>query len=494
VRRSRTIGAAALAALAACVSPAAGRTAAAPRLSGLRAAIDSMVGEPAWRSAHWGILIVDPATGDTLYSRNASKLFMPASNMKIVTGAVALAQLGPDFRFSTTYARRGAMRGDTLAGDLVVIGRGDPTASDALRGDALAPLREAADSLAAHGVRHLSGSVVAAAGAFADPIYGMGWAWDDFDYAYSAGVAALMLNEGFSRIVVRAPVGTAAVTRAPDLDYPAVDLRVERAALTLGGADVPSRVEAVWDAERQRYRLTGTVAAGDSVVLSVAHRDPVAAFLAGLRRALADRGIGVGGRPADVNVPLDTLFTMTSPPLREILPAMEKPSQNQIAEVLLKTLGLERTGVGSADSGRRVVAEQLAEWGVPRDGFAIADGSGLSRHNYLTPEAIVRVLDAARRDTASAVFYDALPVAGVDGTIATRMRGTPAEGNVRAKTGYVDKARSLSGYVTTADGRLLLFSMLCNNFTTPVRDVERVQDAIAARLAALSLGAVAQRH
>ncbi|HVE78730.1 MAG TPA: D-alanyl-D-alanine carboxypeptidase/D-alanyl-D-alanine-endopeptidase [Gemmatimonadaceae bacterium] len=464
------------------------------RVGDLRAAIDSVVAQPAWRNAHWGLLIVDPATGDTLYSRNAAKLFMPASNMKLVTGAVALAQLGPDFRFRTTYARRGSMRGDTLVGDLVVLGRGDPTASDSMRGDALLPLREAADSLLARRIRRVRGDVRAEGDAFPDPIHGMGWAWDDFDYAYSAGVDELMFNEGFSRLTVRASSDSGALRVTPAVPYPPVSVSVTRAAPAVpGGAAVVSGVELTWDAEHDRYRLTGSLAAGDSATMTVAHRDPRTAFLAALRQAMADRGIAVNRGPAAAG-PLDTLFVTLSPPLRDVLRAMEKPSQNQIAEVLLKTLGLERTGVGGADSGRRVVADQLAAWGVAADGFAIADGSGLSRHNYLTPETIVRVLDAARRDTAFAVFYDALPVAGVDGTIATRMRGTAAEGNVRAKTGYIDKARSLSGYATTADGRLLIFSMLCNNFTTPVRDVERVQDAIAARLAALTLGTGAQRR
>jgi D-alanyl-D-alanine carboxypeptidase/D-alanyl-D-alanine-endopeptidase (penicillin-binding protein 4) len=116
---------------------------------------------------------------------------------------------------------------------------------------------------------------------------------------------------------------------------------------------------------------------------------------------------------------------------------------------------------------------------------AVRDGSGLSRHDYVTPEALVRVLAAMRRDSAFRVFYDALPVAGVDGTIAGRMKGTPAAGNVRAKTGTIDRARSLSGYVTTADGELLVFSMLCNNFSVPIRAVDRVQDVLLAYLAAM---------
>ena len=176
-----------------------------------------------------------------------------------------------------------------------------------------------------------------------------------------------------------------------------------------------------------------------------------------------------------------------SKPLREILPALLKPSQNQIAEVLLRTLGLERGGSGTADSGRKVVERQLASWGVPPSTYVIRDGSGLSRYDYLAPEALVHILDVMRRSPNFQLFYDALPVAGVDGTIKTRMRGTPAENNVHAKTGSVANARSLSGYVRTVGGRTLIFSILANNWTVPAGDVTRVQDAIAARLAALPL-------
>ena len=490
----------------------------------LRHTLDSMIGAPQFRNAHWGVLIVNPRTGDTLYSHNAGKLFLPASNQKILTGAVALALLGPDFRFRTTFAaRRTAAAPPRLAdagpgplvdngvlqGDLVVIGRGDPTVSDHVFGDAMVPLRAAADSLVARGVRHVAGRLLRGGDAFPDANYGFGWAWDDFDFAYSAGIDELLFNEGFSRLTVRggpragdtptvavAPGGTypyvavTAVTVAPPAPVGAGDLRLGDTAQQVGTSITVSS-----DPSGGVAVVAGSVLAADTATVTIAHRDPARAYLMAFAQALAERGITVGGgvsaAPADAapatgpGAARDTLFTLLSPPLGEILPALEKPSQNQIAEVLLKTVGLERTGVGSADSGRRVVERQVLAWGADPDGFAVRDGSGLSRHNYVSPETLVRVLDAMRRAPTFGAFYDALPVAGVDGTIAGRMRGTAAQGNVRAKTGYVDRARSLSGYVTSADGELLIFSLLCNNWTTPVRAVERVQDEVAARLAAL---------
>jgi D-alanyl-D-alanine carboxypeptidase/D-alanyl-D-alanine-endopeptidase (penicillin-binding protein 4) len=443
------------------------------------------------------MLIVDPVAAETLYSRNAGKLLMPASNMKIVTGATALALLGSEYRYRTAIVVRGSVRDGVLDGDLAVVGRGDPTVSDQMRRDAMQPLRDLADSVVARGVRRVRGSIVPAGDAFPDAPLGYGWAWDDLDYPYAAGVDELLFNEGFSRLVLRGGERageTPSVATLPARTYP----RVRVTAVTVAPPP-PSPPETAADSTRPKPRLaftadtapggivvSGSIIAGDTAVLEVAHRDPAGAYLAAFAEALRERGIVIDGAPdarRDSSVVGDTLVVMLSPPLAEILPALEKPSQNQIAEALLKTLGLERAAVGTADSGRRVVERQLVEWGADTMGFAVRDGSGLSRHNYLSPETIVRVLEAMRRHPSFAVFYGALPVAGVDGTIRTRMKGTPAEGNVRAKTGTIDKVRALSGYVTMADGRLLLFSLVANNFTVRARDVDRAADGIVARLA-----------
>jgi D-alanyl-D-alanine carboxypeptidase/D-alanyl-D-alanine-endopeptidase (penicillin-binding protein 4) len=404
----------------------------------LRPYADSLIANPMFRTANWGVLVVDPLSGDTLYSHNAGKLFMPASNQKLLTGATALTQLGPDFRFVTRFATNGPQRDSTLDGDLIVVGRGDPTFSDSMRaGDYRNAFRDMADSLSSRGIRRIRGSLRRAGDAFPDSTYGFGWQVDDLRTSSGAVVDELFVNEGL-----------------------------------LPGKRVRSN--------------------GDTVSAPVVIRDPAAAFLGALAAALSERHITLDGsadaRAALPDSGLLPIFELRSPPLSAILARMAKPSQNQIAEILFKTLALEKTGVGTADSARRVVERQLLAWGALPDGFAVRDGSGLSRHDYVTPETIVRVLDAMRTSRDFPVWYDALPIAGVDGTISARMKGTPAERNVRAKTGTVDKARSLSGYVTTADGRMLLFSLLCNNFTVPNREVERVQDAILVLLASSRIG------
>ena len=464
--------------------------------------IDSMVNAPEFRTALWGILIVDPEKHDTLYAHNAAKLFIPASNQKLVSSSVMLEQLGPEYRFRTTFAAHGTVANGTLNGDLAVIGRGDPTMSDRMmQGDAMNALRAIADSLSLRGIRRITGNVVAVGDAFPGPVAGATWPWDGLDGASFAGVDELLFNEGLSTIRVRsgASIGDPAVVETrPAKTFPTVRVtattvaRDTSAALGAGrGARgvALARVSAYHDTLSSAVVVRGQIALGDSATISFPQHDPATAFVAALTEALGERGIAVDRQatPWTQNPQVDSLFTVLSVPLREILPAIMKPSQNQIAEVFLRTLGLERAGVGTADSGRRVVERQFAAWKIPSDAFVVRDGSGLSRSDLISPEAIVSILEVMRHSPNFPLFFDALPIAGVDGTIRTRMRDTPAQGNLHAKTGTLSMVRSLSGYVRTADGRLLEFSMLCNNWTTPQAAVDRVQDAIGAALAQLRL-------
>ena len=401
----------------------------------LRHTIDSLTSQVQFRNANWGVLIVNPRTGDTIYSKNAGKLFMPASNMKIITSAAALTLLGPDYTYKTTFLADGPVRDSLLDGNLLVIGRGDPTISDNMRGVATTIMDALADSVRAHGIRQVTGSLARVGNAFPDSIHGYGWEWDDLGEYYAAGVDELIFNEGMAPTSLRPPPDTV------------------RDSLYSGPA-----------------------------------KDPGTGYLNAFNDALVRKHITVEAGVADSIMPtplkMDTLFVFTSLPMRNIIPALMKPSQNQIAEILLKTIGLERGGMGTADSARKIVGQQLLLWGVQPDGFAIRDGSGLSRHDLVSPETLVKVLDRIQQDTAFAAFYNAMPIAGVDGTLKDRMKGTPAEGNVHAKTGSIAESRALSGYVTSADGERLIFSILSNNWTTPGSAITGVADQIAAALAA----------
>jgi D-alanyl-D-alanine carboxypeptidase/D-alanyl-D-alanine-endopeptidase (penicillin-binding protein 4) len=389
------------------------------------------VNQPKFARANLGFLVVDPKTGDTLYSHNAGKLFMPASNQKLLTSSTALAQLGADYRFRTTFVSRGKISNGVLDGDLIVIGRGDPTVSDRVKGSAVQFMQGVADSLVAHGIHRVTGTLRAGGDAFPDGIYGYGWEVDDITGESAAPVDELEFNEG---MILQ-----------------------------------PAKI------------------AGRDTMISVATDSPTNAYLGALLTALKTRGVMVD-KPITPGIdslagPLDTLYSFYSLPLRDILKPFLKPSQNQIGEALIRTIGLEKTGVGIADSGAAVIKRQLFSWGIDSTSTVIYDGSGMSRHDLVTPEALVKILIAMQKDTAFTAFYDALPVVGVDGTTRTRMLGSAAVNNFHAKTGTLEFVRSLSGYGTTAAGEKIVFSMMENHYPGPVSDINKLQDAVGILLA-----------
>jgi len=471
----------------------------APEVAALAAEVDSALADPAFARASWGVVVQSLDNGQVLYRRNAERLFLPASNLKILTAAAALVRLGADFRYRTVVLARGARRTDTLAGDLVVAGRGDPTlVLDTARGapDPLGSLRPWADSLKARRIKVVRGRVAGDATPFTGPALGPGWAWDDLDADYSAPVGALQFNESVAYLIAvpgQAPGEPVRLGLLPQ----SAPLRVFTTATTAARDSGAAALRWSRTPFGDSVSVTGSLPVGhDTVRLGLSVPDPTRYFETSLTEALAGRGVAIAGEsvggPAPAPAP-DTLFVWTSPPLSAVLPLFLKPSQNQIGETLLRTLGVEVAGVGSADSGRAVIGRVLSDLGVPPDAYVLADGSGLSRYDFVAPDAVAQVLFALHARPDFQAFYDALPIAGVDGTLATRLRHTAAAGNAHAKTGSLTGVRALSGYVETADGEHLLFVLLANNFTAPQRVVEAAQDQIVERLANFSRGSAARR-
>ncbi len=479
----------------------------APEVAALGSALDSALADSAFARSRWGVVVASADRGDVLYRRDAGHLFIPASNLKLVTAAAALVRLGADFRWTTTVLARGARLGDTLAGDLVVVGRGDPTLAVDATGDStdvLKALRPWVDSLAAHGIRVIRGRVVGDGSAFTDPPLGRGWAWDDLDADYAAPVGAVQFNESTVWIDVT-PGATAGAPASLAMSPRLAPLRIF-GTVTTAPPD-SSVAQVTWSRApfSDSVTVSGRISAGQIPArATVAAPDPTRYFEAALTQALREGGIQVLGiappapqAPAPVAVPApasvpataaatpsaDTLFIWRSLSLSQVLPLLLKPSQNQIAETLLRTLGLEIKGAGSVDSGRAVVADVLTGFGVALDAYVVADGSGLSRYDEIAPEAVAAVLVAMYRRPDFAAYLNALPVAGVDGTLMTRFVGTAAAGNAHAKTGSMSGVRTLSGYVRTPAGETLVFVVMANDLNAPRRAVEGAQDRIVARLA-----------
>lgn len=449
------------------------------------AALEAIFADTALDHAHWGVLVRSLDSGETLYAQNAEKLFVPASNMKLVTGAAALAGLGPDYRYRTEVLAAGPVQNGVLRGNLVVRGSGDPTLSERFLDDERDVFRQWADSLRARGVTRVAGGIVGVDSAFPGPSIGAGWAWDDLDAYYSSEYGALQFNEGAVdvQIVPGRDVGGAAVVF---LDPPTQFVPVRNEVRTTP-AGSPVRLSVTRDPVGPGIVVAGEVPADTQLVeRSVAVRGVTEFYLTALRESLREAGIAIEGAALDADaLPLEDLtvqratplFAWQSPPLREVLAGMMKPSQNWIAETLLLTLGRELRGTGTAAAGAAAVDSLFRSWGLDTDELRVADGSGLSRYDLVSPELLVGLLAHMDRSPHREVWLASLPVSGRDGTLERRMTEPPLGGNVLAKTGTLSGVRSLSGYLTTPTGERLVFSTLINNHRRSAAAVDRVVEA-----------------
>lgn len=464
-------------------------------VTALRSGLDRIFSDNAFANAHWGVLVLSLDRGDTLYERNAEKLFMPASNNKLLTAAAALLRLGPEFRFETRVMTDGTIDAGVLKGNLVVVGGGDPTVAPRFHErDVFRVFRQWAESLRGKGIRRIEGDIIGDDRAFEASMLGRGWSWDYLAHGYAAPVSALQFNENTIQLKITPGEarGTAATIEVEPLSgYVELD-----AHLDTGAQGSETEIQLEQSDSRRGVIVRGSVPMGtESTSRSLAVEDPAEYFAEALRRALEAGGIDVSGshsrsvRAAGFRKTVESLsplLTHASPPLSEVLKPLLKVSQNLYSETLTRALGLALAGEGSFRAGEKIVQETLAGMAVEKDTYVYADGSGLSRYNLLSPDLLVRILKFMHRHRHFAHFYDALPIAGVDGTIQDRLKKTRAENNARAKTGSIANVRSLSGYVKTADGEMLAFSMIANNFLVSSRSAEYLQDSALELLAAFS--------
>jgi serine-type D-Ala-D-Ala carboxypeptidase/endopeptidase (penicillin-binding protein 4) len=457
-------------------------------LTDLRRDINGILGRPALERAYWGVLVRSLTANDTLYALNAGKLMMPASNMKIVTLLTAAERLGWAYTYETRLVAAGPITAGKLEGDLVVVGSGDPTISHEGLGSDVLDLW--AERVKAAGIRAVDGRIVGDDNAFDDETLGPGWAWDYLASGYATGVGALQLNENVVWVTATpAPtVGSPAlVSISPDNS--GLDVRSDLKTTAVG---TPAAVTTRRLPGSSRLALRGSVPVDTTpILIRVSVDNPTQYFVNALRATLIAHGIDVQGPAVDIDDLASSqlqkegavLASYRSPPLSTLALRMMKWSQNLYAETLLKTMGAV-AGAPGVPGGREAVRSTLDSWGVSPTGLVMIDGSGLSRYNLVTPETLVTILTRARRDQRlRGTFEETLPIAGRDGTLEGRLKNTPAENNVRAKTGSIANARGMSGYVKTADGEPLVFSILANNFETLADEIDRATDAILIRLA-----------
>lgn len=482
--RKRTLISSAVAVTAAGAITVAGTVVAQAQETGsdaLAAAIDAILADKRLTDSQAGVVVADANTGEVLYDRNGDKRGNPGSNEKLFTTAAALEALGEDFTYVTEISGDRPVYG-VVSGDLYLRGSGDPTLLEA-------DYDQMAADLAARGISTIDGDLVADDTGFDAVRSGIAWPWEDLQFTYGSEISALTIasgtdyNAGTVRFEIKpgaAAGDPAVITTVPETDY----VEIVNTATT----GTSTSVSVNRDRNENTVYISGTVKAGTSGTFATrAVIDPTRLAADVFADSLEEAGINLTGDlryGEDTPQGGETLATHTSAPLSELTADILKPSNASMTEALFKTLGLHASGQGTAASGKAAVYAALTKYGVDNGPIRLADGAGISRHDLVMASTLTDLLVGAKNAPWFSTWYEALPVACEDGTLASRMCGTPAASNVHAKTGSLTSVSALSGYATDADGRELVFSVVINDFLwSTVKDIE---DKIAVAVASHS--------
>ena len=446
--------------------------------AGFASRVEALLGTTPTNKGEWGLLVADAESGETLYEQNADKYFVPASNLKLFTTALALAKLGPEYRFHTTLETRGAISSEgVLSGDLTLVGRGDPNLSnrtfpyelkEEFNGPPEKALGDLADAVVARGVKAISGDVIGDDSYFPRERYPNGWEIDDMVWEYGAAISAIVVDDNTVALTLTPgeqagnPVQAAMTPATPDFT-------VEN-DVTTSAADVKPDLTLTREPGANFVLVKGSLPARSAPRrLLLAIEEPAQHAAALLKRLLEERGIKVAGVArarhdhAESGGDPVVLAERVSVPLGDAVKLINKISQNLHTEMLLRTVA-RQTGVwATPDELMKVPLDFYASAGIAADDVVQTDASGLSRRDLVTPRAVVSLLSFTQKQSWFGPYYASLPVAGVDGTLEDRMKNSLAAGRIHAKTGSVEHVKTLSGFAETPSGRRVIFSFLSNN-------------------------------
>jgi D-alanyl-D-alanine carboxypeptidase/D-alanyl-D-alanine-endopeptidase (penicillin-binding protein 4) len=451
-------------------------------------------GQPA--KGDWGLLIADASTGQVLYERNADRYFVPASNMKLFTTALALAKLGPDYRFRTTLEASAIPDAQgKIAGPLYLVGRGDPNLSNrkfpyTLKEEFIGPsekvIAEMADALAAKGVKEIAGDIVGDDSYFPRDRYPNGWEIDDMVWEYGAAISAIVLDDNTVQLTLMP--GEKASDRVDAVVAPsAPEFTVDNQVIT-SAVGVKPDLTLKREPGSNVVTVLGTLPAKSNPrKLILAIQEPALHAAAMLKRLLQDRGIKVTGGAKELSLPPGppegetrvVLAEHLSIALGQSVKLVNKISQNLHTEMLLRTAARQNGAWTMPEDLANFAASFYAVAGIPPDDVVQTDGSGLSRHDLVTPRALVALLLYAQKQPWFDAYFDSLPVAGVDGTLEDRMKNSIAVGRLHAKSGSVEHVRTRSGYVDLPSGKRLVFSFLSNNMGSKNHEATDALDALS---------------
>ncbi len=440
----------------------------------LGTAIDAVINRPLFSRVRWGILVQPLSVGLTLYNRDAEKYFTPASNLKLLTTAAALQQLGANFRIRTSIYQNGN-------GILRIVGRGDPSLSDT-------QLQALAKQLKQKGITQIQ-QLIADDSYIQGDIVNPTWQWEDIESDYGAPGGSFILNQNiFSLKLVPQAVGKPLQVVWTDANE-SRQWQIINQSVTIA-QNQPTYINVTRELSGTTLRIQGQLTANsEPYLVDLPVVDPSYYFLRRFRTALATEKITIGKTlvlPGGVNQ--QEIAFVESPPLSELLMETLQNSNNLYAEALLRALAVEKPRVKnqtSADVGLEVVKASLTKLGVNPANYVLVDGSGLSRRDLVTPEAFVQTLRLIARTPAASVYRASLPVAGKSGTLKGRFQGTSAEGIVQAKTGTLTGVVSLSGYVNPPKYQPLVFSIIVNQSEQSATVMRQAIDEIVVLLTQL---------
>jgi len=468
----------------------AGCTAAA-QSAALSSAIESVLAAAPELRGPIGIHVVDLASGSTLYEKNSRMPLTPASNMKLLSTALALDRLGGGFRYETRVLAPSLPSPAGVVAKLRIVGAGDPTLSgrkypydkEADSGNPLAGLEDLADQVVKMGVRRV-GEVIGDDSLYPHDPTPEGWTSDDGNWAYGAPVSALTVHDNALLVTIK-PVETsplANVETRPATEYYTVfnGLRT--------GPDLPRRIEVFRQPGSKVVQIRGTTPpGGGAAAVSIAIDDPALYAAMAFKRLLEERGVIVRrAARAEHRLPGEAyrapegaiLARRTSAPLVQILEVINKLSQNLHAELVLLETARQKRGEASREKAMEEMAAFLGDLGAAESDRDLFDGSGLSRRALVTPETVTRTL-ARMHASHGEAFVSLLPAGGEEGTLAARFRGAPDAAAIRAKTGTISHVTALSGYAGTDPARRVAFSIILNHQTAPAVEVRKLVDTIA---------------
>jgi len=444
----------------------------------LQKELDGMIARELLPYSVASIKVVSLKSGLTLYETNSYQLMPAASVQKLFTAAAVLSRLGPDHTIETSLAI------NANNNTLYLRGCGDPLLKTA-------DLKQMVSNLAGKLPPGQHFELVGDTKCFDDAYWGSGWMWDDEPGPEAMYLSALTVNGNTVRVTVtpgKAAMSTMKVTTEPSTRY--VGIKNTGKTGKPGGPCAVSVTRPAGDRDNQ-IRVAGSLAPGcRAVSRQLTVWRPELYTLTLLAELLEKSGTKAAPLTMGTTPPDALKLAATRHPVSEIVFVMLKNSDNLSAENLLKYLSHAKSGQsGTAAEGAAVIKEYLRENGIPTDHLVIADGSGVSRYNLTSADTITRLLVAAYKDpTISPFFVNALPLAGRDGTLTRRMKGTAAEGKVKAKTGTMKGVSALAGYTVTADGEPLAFSMIMQNFVGSGQRIRSLQDRIAVLLSTFSAG------